>query len=548
MNFARRLAASAALVAIAVGLPALPAAAHTGFESSDPPDGSVVTAELDNIVLSFSGRAEPAGDGFVILDPTGVTRTPDTLTAGPEQKVWTLGFDPPLTGGSIGVRWTVQAPDAHPIEGGFSFTIDAPVPVEEPDDDPTEVAAGPPASTVDEGNAAGGSTSPTSKEPREPASAEESVADAVPATDQDLEAFLTETETEVANAESVGAFGRILGFVGTMLGIGGLVFAMAVLRGHRGDTLAVLKLVRYSAVLVFVGTAIDFMAHLAVVGEGWSTIWAAVAGESVALSSYGVAVGLRSAAALMLFLAATAKSVAFTGRPPALVQPRSMASIGAGAPIRADIGEAMMVDTGWPNRPRDLGPATPLPPRDQAPAALSISPAVVFSITALLVSFTFDGHTVSEGQRWITGAVDMVHVVAGAIWAGGVLALAIVLWRRSRRGARLDALELAVRFSVIAGAALAAAGVAGTVLAVIILDSVSELWTTPWGLLLIGKFTAVAATAALGTFNHFVVIPWMEADPGDDSRSLLLRTTATAEASLLCVVLIVTAFLVRAAS
>ena len=59
--------------------------------------------------------------------------------------------------------------------------------------------------------------------------------------------FSPRPKLEVPNAEGVGAFGRILGFVGTMLGIGGLVFADVVLHGHRGDTLAVLRLVRYSA-------------------------------------------------------------------------------------------------------------------------------------------------------------------------------------------------------------------------------------------------------------------------------------------------------------
>ena len=99
MNLFRRFAAIAALVVMTLSWLALPAGAHTGFESSDPADGSTVTGELDSIVLSFSGQAEPAGEGFVILDSTGVTRVPDTVTAGTEQKVWTLGFEPPLAAG-----------------------------------------------------------------------------------------------------------------------------------------------------------------------------------------------------------------------------------------------------------------------------------------------------------------------------------------------------------------------------------------------------------------------------------------------------------------
>ena len=49
-------------------------------------------------------------------------------------------------------------------------------------------------------------------------------------------------------------------------------------------------------------------------------------------------------------------------------------------------------------------------------------------------------------------------------------------------------------------------------------------------------------------YNHFVVIPWMNAHPSDDARSARIRTTATGEALLLVVVIAVTAFLVGASS
>lgn len=545
MNPSRRFIAAAALVATLLALLASPAAAHTGFESSNPADGATVAAELDSIVLSFSGPAEPTGEGFVVLDPGGVPRAPDTVTPGPEQKVWTLGFDPPLVGGLVGVRWTVKAPDAHPIEGSFSFTVDAPTP--SPEDAPAERAAVPPPVASDDQTTSAEAATPLP----EPLT---NAASTAATSTEDMEAFLAASEATVPNAAGVGAFGRILGFVGTMLGIGGLVFAVAVLRGRRGDTLAVLRLVRFAAVLVFVGTIIDLVAHLAVAGEGWTTMWTQAAAESVAASPYGIAVGLRSVSALLL-LVSTAREPSFADRTPVPAQARHLATTGSrvtrsdlGPTFAADFDPRFAADVGWPEPPSGpelLGYSSE---HDHRPANASMSLATLLVVVALLASFTFDGHTVTEGNRWITGAVDMVHVVAGAVWAGGVLAFAIVLWRRYRRRVRLDALELALRFSVIAGASLAAAGVAGTVLAIIILDRLSELWTTPWGLLLMAKFMAVAAAGAVGTFNHFIVIPYMEADPDDDRRSLLLRNTATGEAILLCVVLAVTAFLVAASS
>ena len=254
-------------------------------------------------------------------------------------------------------------------------------------------------------------------------------------------------------------------------------------------------------------------------------------------------------ASALLLLASTVKKSSVNSQTQVHMQSRPMAAAAAAAAPGSYAAHAFATDAGWQDPPLESWPPTYSPAsQDRRPADVSMSPTMAISIVALLLSFTFDGHTVSEGNRWITGAVDMVHVVAGAVWAGGVLALAIVLWRRHHRRLRLDALELAVRFSVIAGAELAAAGVAGTILAVIILDSLSELWTTPWGLLLIAKFTAVVAAAGLGTFNNFVVIPRMETDPGDDSRSLMLRNTETGEGLLLCIVLLVTALLVGAAS
>lgn len=172
----------------------------------------------------------------------------------------------------------------------------------------------------------------------------------------------------------------------------------------------------------------------------------------------------------------------------------------------------------------------------------------MLAVLALLVSYTFDGHTVTEGNRLITGAVDMVHVLTAAIWAGGVIVFAVVLWNRYRRGQRLAGLELALRFSALAGAALALAGAAGVALTVIIIDSASQLWTTPWGRLLIAKTMLVIAAAVMGAYNHFVVIPWLKHRSDDDARSLRIRNTASVEAVLLLVVIAATALLVGASS
>lgn len=167
---------------------------------------------------------------------------------------------------------------------------------------------------------------------------------------------------------------------------------------------------------------------------------------------------------------------------------------------------------------------------------------------ALLVAFTFHGHTAVEGPRLLTAAADVAHVTAGATWVGGLTMLCLVLWRRQRRGLPLGGYVLAGRFSVIAALAVVVAGLAGIVLAVTILDSISELWTTRWGQLLVAKSLLVVAAGAAGGYNHLVLIPALSRDPHDEELNQHLRKVVTVEAAVLIAVAVVTAALIGAAS
>ena len=81
---------------------------------------------------------------------------------------------------------------------------------------------------------------------------------------------------------------------------------------------------------------------------------------------------------------------------------------------------------------------------------------VAVGVALVLASFWFDGHTVSKGFRPLHAAVNTVHVAAGSIWVGGVVALCAVAWARHRRGRRAGVAELVVRFSRVATVALGA--------------------------------------------------------------------------------------------
>jgi copper transport protein len=187
-------------------------------------------------------------------------------------------------------------------------------------------------------------------------------------------------------------------------------------------------------------------------------------------------------------------------------------------------------------------------PGDTAWLPTVASSGAVVGAVAVVAAYLFDGHTVTKGDRIWTALADVLHVTGAAVWAGGLLMLTMVLWRRHRHGRDVRALQLAIRFSVVATSALMALGLAGAALTVIVLDSPSELWATEWGLTLIAKTLFVAVAAAAGGYNHKVLVPRLEAAPDDLDLAHRFRAIVTGEAIAIAAVLVATALLMGAAS
>lgn len=530
----------AALLGIVAAMVAEPASAHTGFESSQPGDGERSDVPVAEIVITFSGPADPVGEGFVVLDPAGAVRMPDSFDVDAERQRWTLGFDPPLAGGVVGVRWTVQAPDAHPINGGFRFTAGDPVSPTTP-----MVADGPTPSGRE----------PTGRSASGPAQLSTRTGSAQSGTEAgpiDLDAFLSGDDGSAAAADAIGAIGRFFMFVGTMLAIGGLAFATVVVGDHRDDRRLVLRAVGFASSAIVVGTVVDLVAVVAVATGGWGEVVAVDGFEVVATSSFGVAVGLRAAAGVLLFLAV--RRLRLLPAPAVEASaPRELVTVATETTGQEAVGAEPTSPGTLASADRDEASPSgrPLPPAGEPGSARRpLKLAILVAVAALLVSWTFDGHTATEGERWVTATVDVFHITAASIWAGGVFALSLVLWFRHRRAEHANALPAVLRFSTIAGASVAVAGLAGLVLAVVIIDQPSQLWSTPWGRVLIVKTLAVAAAAAVGAYNHFVMIPWLDHDHDHDSahdaQSVRILTTVIIEAFLLAAVLALTAFLVGA--
>lgn len=491
-----------------------PASAHTGFESSAPSDGETVGSPVAEIVLVFSGPAEPVGEGFVVRDPEGQVRLPDRAESDDGQ-VWRLTFDPAIRSGVVAVKWNVRAPDAHPIGGSFVFTVDF---ASAPD---VPVTSGPTTTSAESPPSDAARTGGERKVESEVASVVGSSEGAV----VELDEFLADEASSIE--ESVVAFvGRLLGLGGGVLVIGGFVFALAVLSPLDEERRLVLGWVVAAGLLCGLGGVMEHVAQDANANGQWSVPdLRSFAGDRVLVLRAGG--GLIVAVLASLGMRRLRVWERTTARPGVVV----------GGGLGQISGE-------------NPGVGETLPPRSSAVEPLGGWLAVGFAagVSGIVGSYSFDGHTVTAGHRLVTSIVDFVHVLASGVWAGGVAAFAGVLWIRHRRGRSLGGLGLALRFSVVAAVATAVAGAGGTVLAVTILDSLDALWLTGWGQILIAKTSIVLAVAGVGAYNHYRVIPWMAIDPFDDKRSQRLRKTVTFEAALTIAVVAMTAALVVASS
>lgn len=196
------------------------------------------------------------------------------------------------------------------------------------------------------------------------------------------------------------------------------------------------------------------------------------------------------------------------------------------------------------------------------PDMMDGSPFIWVLSGAIIVSYALDGHTITTSPTWLMMLSDATHVTFAAIWAGGLIALAIalayVLRRREERQAILqDGSELVLNFSRYATYSVFAVAVTGVLMAFFIMPSPSALFTTTWGWILLVKVAMVAALAGYGIKNHFGTVPELEyaqvQRSNDDDVSTveveqlsILRRRLLPEMALVVGILIASGLLVQA--
>lgn len=523
-----RKAAAALVVALSTALIwPVAVSAHTDFESSTPADGATVDGPLTVVVVDFTNPARMVGDGFQLLDPSGQIRTPSSIDP-TDGTSFVLAFDPPLSAGTYGVRWRVQAGDAHPAEGSFSFAVtEAPVTTVAPSTSTTTTTAPATTSAVTTSpvttagtttlvttTAASSATEPAATAP--PVSSLAEPAPPSPAAGNSrvsLDDFLA-GDGSSDDGRTAGGLGRTLSSLGLILGLGTLAALVWVVRGDRHELGTLVRLVRVAGLAVVVGGVLELAAL-------------AASQSSAVLDLLDTKAGVAAGLKVLGGLVAVASFGPTAGR---IVAPSRTLSAAVGTDVSTDHGVV-----------RDAAGRDRWVPAGRGWFGLA-------GFAGMLVAFWFDGHTVSRGPWAVHTAANSVHLGAAAVWAGGVFAMTVMVWMRRRTLTQTGLGPMVVRFSTPATVSLVALTAAGSVMAAVILDEPGDLFDSDWGRLFLAKTTAVVLAAGLGAFNHFRLRPALEQRPDDPALAKELRTSLVAESAVLVVVIVLTAWLVAAAT
>ncbi|MBG0741516.1 copper resistance protein CopC/CopD [Paeniglutamicibacter antarcticus] len=135
------------------------------------------------------------------------------------------------------------------------------------------------------------------------------------------------------------------------------------------------------------------------------------------------------------------------------------------------------------------------------------------------------GHTRTFGPGWLVMGADLVHAATAAVWLGGLVALILHVNRARRRKDNPGKAAVVLgRFSTLAGGLVVLLGVTGTILAVVMVGSVTALVTSSYGRLLLIKLGVVAVIGAFAVWNRFGLVPHLarEAITGIAWRRLAL--------------------------
>jgi copper transport protein len=161
---------------------------------------------------------------------------------------------------------------------------------------------------------------------------------------------------------------------------------------------------------------------------------------------------------------------------------------------------------------------------------------------ALVPTTSLAAHAEADGTG--TVVVDLVHVTAAALWAGGLMFVMLALLLE-RRGSRWGLAALLVpRFSAVAFVSVAVLVSAGVLNAYLELRSWDALLHTSYGQLVLAKAALVVPILVLGAYNRQFSVPALGSGAATPLQQRRFVRGASAELVILAAILAVTAALV----
>jgi len=154
------------------------------------------------------------------------------------------------------------------------------------------------------------------------------------------------------------------------------------------------------------------------------------------------------------------------------------------------------------------------------------------------------GHSAGTGQFHVLAVgADAVHIVAAGVWIGTLTALVIVVHEAVKRGAAAsdllpDAVASFSPVALVSAGVLVSTGLFATWLHV---GSLSALFSSTYGRILLAKVGLVAVTTGLGAYNWKRVTPQLESPEGSEA---FMSGSARSEIGIGLLVLLLTAVLV----
>ncbi|MFE5431671.1 copper resistance protein CopC [Peribacillus simplex] len=98
--------------------------AHTSLKESTPKEGEVIAQPIQEVTLIFGTKVEQTSK-ITVLNSNGESIPLGNFVI-EDDEMWAT-FLQPLANGDYKVNWTIIGGDGHPIDGHFSFTVNAPM-------------------------------------------------------------------------------------------------------------------------------------------------------------------------------------------------------------------------------------------------------------------------------------------------------------------------------------------------------------------------------------------------------------------------------------